>query len=264
VVQLLAERRHVRFVVLEALTSRESMTMPRAARPTKVAMSACWSGPLLLGLQRLPIELRRATTGGRDRLPGTGRSRPVAARRLGTPEERLEILGFVATGELSWIHLDRPYFVSTPDTDSRLFSMLCEILLRSDRIAVGQLVLSRRRQMVAVYACRGALVMHTLRGASDTVRPHELGVGFAAGETWTPGPWNTVRELSPSPARGRAGRRKAAGGDAARVLDFSAALARRRARDGAARRTPRQSQRCDRPAGGAASPVVACPGPLPG
>lgn len=237
--------------------------MPRAARPTKAAKSACWSGPLLLGLQRLPIELRRATTGGRDRMPGTRKSGPVAARSPGTPEERLEILGFVATGELSWIHLDRPYFVSTPDADSRLYSMLCEILLRSDRIAVGQLVLCRRRQLVAVYACRGALVMHTLRGASDTVHPHELGIGagVAAGETWTPGPWNTVRELLPSPARGRAGRRRAAGGGDAHVLDFSAALARRRARDGVARRTPRRSRGCGRKASEPASPVVASLGP---
>jgi len=220
--------------------------MPRAARPTKAASAACWSGPLLLGLQRLPIELRRATTGGRGRLPGTPKSRAGSARGPGTPEERLEILGFVATGELSWIHLDRPYFVSTPDADSRLYSMLCEILLRSDRIAVGQLVLCRRRQLVAVYASRGALVMHTLRGASETVRPHELGIGagIAAGETWTPGPWNTVRELPPTPSRATTKRRKPSGGTGdARVLDFAAALARRRERDGASRRTPRRSRR---------------------
>jgi len=214
--------------------------MPRAARPTKAANAACWSGPLQLGLQRLPIELRRATTGGRNRLPGTRAPRPGAASGPRTPEERLEILGFVATGELSWIHLDRPYFLSTPDADSRLYSMLCEILLRSDRIAVGQLVLCRRRQLVAVYACRGALVLHTLRGAGDTLHPEDLGIG--AGETWAPGPWNTAREPSPSPARARSLPRKASGADA-RVLDFTAALARRRARDGASRRTPRRARR---------------------
>ena len=86
---------------------------------------------------------------------------------------RVQILGFVSTSELSWIHLDRPYYISSPDENSRLYTVLREILVRSDRLAVGQLVLRRRRQLVAIYGFRGALVMHTLRASTDILDPRD-------------------------------------------------------------------------------------------
>jgi hypothetical protein len=230
--------------------------MRRAAQRTTEKSAACWSGPLLLGLQRLRIELRATTPGSHATLPGAMTARSRAAVRPGAPEERLEILGFVSTNELSWIHLDKPYFISSPDENTRLYTVLREILVRSDRLAVGQLVLRRRRQLVAIYGFRGALVMHTLRASTEILDPRELGVAadLDDGEQWSPGPWKSVSPKPPAPAPAKPTRRapvvartmapdravatrpaarQATGATATdvggvRVLDFTAALKRRR------------------------------------
>ncbi|MFL5519351.1 MAG: Ku protein [Gemmatimonadales bacterium] len=230
--------------------------MRRAAHRTTEKSAACWSGPLLLGLQRLRIELRATTPGNHGPLPGAVTARSRASSRPGAPEERLEILGFVSTSELSWIHLDRPYYISSPDENSRLYTVLREILVRSDRLAVGQLVLRRRRQLVAIYGFRGALVMHTLRASTDILDPRELGVAADVGddEQWSPGPWKTAKQPAATPAPAKRARRTPAavrttapastmpvarmvaprrtGATATdvggvRVLDFTAALKRR-------------------------------------
>ncbi|HEX5819259.1 MAG TPA: Ku protein [Gemmatimonadales bacterium] len=242
--------------------------MRRAAQRTTEKSAACWSGPLLLGLQRLRIELRPTTPGSHGALPGAVTARSRASMRPGAPEERLEILGFVSTSELSWIHLDRPYYISSPDENTRLYTVLREILVRSDRLAVGQLVLRRRRQLVAIYGFRGALVMHTLRASTDILDPRELGVAadVSDDEQWSPGPWKTAKPpvaAAPKPARRAAGTRPAAtarsiatrkaprrttgaiatevGG--VRVLDFTAALKRRRELGSLSPGTPRQRKR---------------------
>lgn len=226
--------------------------MRRAApRPTDKSTTACWSGPLLLGLQRLPIELRSTTTGSRRALPGADTARLRASTSPGATEERLEILGFVSTSELSWIHLHRPYYLSSPDENTRLYTVLREILVRTDRLAVGQLVLRRRRQLVAIYGYRGALVVHLLRASTDIVDPRQLGLAVNADEAqaWAPGPWKSIRpEAAPSapkraPATSRPAtvaartplkpRTRTTGATATevagvRVLDFTAALERRR------------------------------------
>jgi non-homologous end joining protein Ku len=243
--------------------------MRRAAQRTTEKSDACWSGPLLLGLQRLRIELRPTTTGGHSALPGAMTARSRATSRPGAPEERLEILGFVSTSELSWIHLDRPYYISSPDENTRLYTVLREILVRSDRLAVGQLVLRRRRQLVAIYGFRGALVMHTLRASTDILDPRELGVAadVGDGEQWSPGPWQTAK--APVVAAAKPARRAPAGARPAtatravvarkaprrttgatatevggvRVLDFTAALKRRRELGSLSPSTPRQRKR---------------------
>lgn len=224
-----------------------------APRPTDKTTPACWSGPLLLGLQRLRIELRPTTADGHGTLPGAGNARSRASTRPGAPEERLEILGFVSTSELSWIHLHQPFYLTSPDENTRLYTVLREILVRSDRLAVGQLVLRRRRQLVAIYGYRGALVVHLLRASTDIVDPRDLGVAIdpSDDEAWSPGPWKTARPATPAkPATRRASasrgqvaaqqappparqpRIRATGATATevggvRVLDFTAALKRR-------------------------------------
>lgn len=246
--------------------------MRRAAQRTTEKTAACWSGPLLLGLQRLRIELRPTTPGNHGALPGAVTARSRASAPPGAPEERLEILGFVSTSELSWIHLDRPYYISSPDENTRLYTVLREILVRSDRLAVGQLVLRRRRQLVAIYGFRGALVMHTLRASSDILDPRELGVAADVGEDeqWSPGPWKTAKQPAPAAAPAEPARRAAVVARTAaperavatrkvprrgtgaiatevggvRVLDFTAALKRRRELGSLAPSTPpRQRKR---------------------
>jgi hypothetical protein len=237
--------------------------MRRAAHRTTEKSPACWSGPLLLGLQRLRIELRPAAAGGTGTLPGAGSERARATARPGAPEERLEILGFVSTSELSWIHLSRPYYLSSPDENTRLYTVLREILVRSDRLAVGQLVLRRRRQLVAIYGFRGALVVHLLRASTDVLDPRDVGVAVDGEEAkaWSPGPWKSPRQVAapaaaaatparraPAPAAAaptrspehqpagviaRKPRKRTTGATATevggvRVLDFTAALKRRR------------------------------------
>jgi hypothetical protein len=213
------------------------MTMRRAVRP-KPQAPATWNGPLLLGLQRLRIELHPTWPGAKGAL--TGAARGAVAAAPGTPEERLEILGFVSASELSWIHLDRPYYLSSPDESTRLYTVLREILVRSDRLAVGQLVLRRRRHLVAIYGFRGALVAHLLRAATEVLDPRALGVPTAqADDAWTGSPW----VAQPRPAEERPARTArpvlhtrrartvspiAREVDGVRVLDLGAALKRRR------------------------------------
>ncbi len=207
--------------------------MRRTSRGAPPGNGASWSGPLLFGLQRLRVELRPVTVGSRDALPGAETARSRAPRGRGMPEERLEILGFVPTGELSWIHLDRAYYLSSPEDRTQLCTVLREVLLGTDRLAVGQLVLRGARQLVAIYAYRGALVMHTLRESGDTADPRELGISTALGdgEAWAPGPWNIARPhstVAAAPAHvGTHGVTTSEVGGA-RVLDFTAALERRR------------------------------------
>jgi len=80
----------------------------------------------------------------------------------------IDLTRFVELSSIDPIYFDRPYFVA-PDGDiaTEAFVTIRDALRRARKVALGQIVLSKRERIVAIQPCGRGLLLETLRWADE-------------------------------------------------------------------------------------------------
>jgi len=104
--------------------------------------------------------------------------------------QTVDIVGFVAASEIPAYYFDTPYYLEPTRQGAKSYALLRETLRRSGRIGLAMVVIRTRQHLAALLPVDQALVLNTLRFASE-IRPmaalalpgEELkALGIAAGE----------------------------------------------------------------------------------
>lgn len=80
----------------------------------------------------------------------------------------IDLSRFVDLSAIDPIYFDRPYFVG-PDGDiaTEAFVTIRDALRKANKVALGQIVLSKRERIVAIQPCGRGLLLETLRWADE-------------------------------------------------------------------------------------------------
>lgn len=80
----------------------------------------------------------------------------------------IDLSRFVELHDIDPIYFDKPYFLA-PDGDiaTEAFVTIRDALKRSKKVALGQIVLSKRERIVAIQPCGKGLLLETLRWADE-------------------------------------------------------------------------------------------------
>jgi DNA end-binding protein Ku len=90
--------------------------------------------------------------------------------------QRIDILSFVAAGEIPPMYFDRPYYLEPGRGGDRGYALFREALRRSGKVAVASVVVKTRQHLAAVLAQDDLLVLDLLRYAAELREPSKLRV----------------------------------------------------------------------------------------
>ncbi|HEU4845703.1 MAG TPA: Ku protein [Burkholderiaceae bacterium] len=182
---------------------------------------ALWKGAISFGLVHIPVELHAAAR--RDELDLTMLDRrdfaPVGYRRYNkhsgeevtwdniikgyeyedgdyvvlsdedlrranvAATQTIEILCFVGAGEIPPTYYEQPYYLAPVRGGARVYSLLRETLRKSGMVGVATVVMRTRQHMCALLCLDDAIVLNTLRYATEVLDAGDLALPSAhAGE----------------------------------------------------------------------------------
>lgn len=84
--------------------------------------------------------------------------------------QTVDIVGFVAASEIPAYYFDTPYYLEPTRQGAKSYALLRETLRRSGRIGLAMVVIRTRQHLAALLPVEQALVLNTLRFASE-IRP---------------------------------------------------------------------------------------------
>jgi DNA end-binding protein Ku len=98
----------------------------------------------------------------------------------------IDIEEFVDLEEVDPVYFDHPYFLVPPESEgaARAYRLLVEVMDRTDRVALGRVVLRTKEYLVAVRVLDGALALTTML-FHDEVRPTK-GIGPGSAKSTAP------------------------------------------------------------------------------
>ena len=162
---------------------------------------ALWKGAISFGLVHIPIALHAATADqGLDFDWLDKRSMdPVGYKRVNkttgkeitkenivkgieyedgryvvlTPEEisaaypkttqTVEIEAFVSIEDISFVYLERPYYISPINRGAKVYALLREVLRKSGKVGVAKVVIQTKQHLAVLMPCGPALILNLLR-----------------------------------------------------------------------------------------------------
>ena len=84
--------------------------------------------------------------------------------------QTIEIEAFVPAQEISFVYLERPYFLAPEGKGDKVYALLREAMLKAGVIGVARLVMHNKEHLAALIATYDALMLNTLRWATE-IRP---------------------------------------------------------------------------------------------
>ena len=81
--------------------------------------------------------------------------------------QSIDIEAFVAADEIPFVYLDRPYYLAPIAKGAKVYALLRETLLRTQRIGVARVVIQTRQHLAALIPVGPALVLNLLRWGAD-------------------------------------------------------------------------------------------------
>lgn len=88
--------------------------------------------------------------------------------------QTIEILGFVEATDIPPLFYDKPYLLGPLKGNERPYVLFRQVLERTGRVAIGQLVVRVRQYVAAVYPWNDAIVVQLLRYQSELRDPDDL------------------------------------------------------------------------------------------
>ncbi|MDQ8020429.1 MAG: Ku protein [Moraxellaceae bacterium] len=77
--------------------------------------------------------------------------------------QTIEIESFVPVNAVPFVYLDRPYYIAPVGRGSKVYALLREVLLKTQRIGIARVVIQTRQHLAALVATDTALVLNLLR-----------------------------------------------------------------------------------------------------
>ncbi len=81
--------------------------------------------------------------------------------------QTIEIETFVPATEVPFVYLDRPYYVVPINKGAKVYALLREALLRTERIGIARVVIQTRQHLAALIPTGPALVLNLLRWGDE-------------------------------------------------------------------------------------------------
>ncbi|WOB07659.1 Ku protein [Piscinibacter gummiphilus] len=86
--------------------------------------------------------------------------------------QAIEIEAFVSMNEIPFVYLDRPYYLAPVAKGQKVYALLREALLKSERVGLARVVIHTKQHLAALVPAGPALVLNLLRW-SDEIRTWE-------------------------------------------------------------------------------------------
>ena len=81
--------------------------------------------------------------------------------------QTIEIDAFVSATEIPFVYLDRPYYLAPIGKGEKVYALLRETLLKSERIGLARVVIQTKQHFAALVATGPGLVLNLLRWGED-------------------------------------------------------------------------------------------------
>ncbi|MDB5928568.1 MAG: Ku domain protein [Polaromonas sp.] len=171
---------------------------------------ALWKGAISFGLVHVPVALHSATVDNGPEFNWLDRRtlEPVGYKRINkvsgeeiepddivkgvhhqdgqyvvlTDEEiraaypqmtqTISIEGFVANSEIPFIYLERPYYLEPINKGEKVYALLREAMLQTQRVGVARVVIQNRQHLAVLVPSGPGLILNLLRWG-DEIRPWE-------------------------------------------------------------------------------------------
>ena len=91
-------------------------------------------------------------------------------RGLSKTTQTIEIEAFVPAHEISFVYLERPYYLEPGPRADKVYTLLREAMAKASLIGVARIVMHRKEHLAALIAAGPALMLGTLRWANE-IRP---------------------------------------------------------------------------------------------
>lgn len=81
--------------------------------------------------------------------------------------QSIDIESFVSMSEIPFVYLDRPYYLAPVGKGQKVYALLREALLRSQRVGLARVVIQTKQHLAALVPAGPALVLNLLRWSDD-------------------------------------------------------------------------------------------------
>ena len=88
--------------------------------------------------------------------------------------QTIEIESFVKASEIAFVLLDRPYFLEPTGKGEKVYALLREAMLDAGVIGIARVVMHTKEHLAALVPSGAALMLNTIRWASEMRSPDEL------------------------------------------------------------------------------------------
>ncbi|WP_426397165.1 Ku protein [Ralstonia sp. R-29] len=90
--------------------------------------------------------------------------------------QTVDLLAFVNAAEIPFLYLDTPYFLAPDRRGEKVYALLREALVRTQKIGVANVVLHTKQHLAALIPLGPVLVLHTLRWSNEVRDWSELDI----------------------------------------------------------------------------------------
>ena len=88
--------------------------------------------------------------------------------------QTIEIECFVDAGDIPYIYLERPYYVSPINKGAKVYALLREVLKKSGKVGIAKVVIQTKQHLAVLMPCGPALVLDLLRWGDEVRTWDEL------------------------------------------------------------------------------------------
>lgn len=81
--------------------------------------------------------------------------------------QTIEIESFVDAGDIPFLYLERPYYVSPINKSAKVYALLREVLVKTGKVGIAKVVIQTKQHLAVLMPCGPALVLDLLRWGTE-------------------------------------------------------------------------------------------------